>query len=109
MSVTLSQVAGAHPAHTEADSMAPVTHGGQEEKPGGLRGTDGLGRRRRVWTERELWFVPKERQGGEVLSVFTGKLLPCRGGVSRLTRKPHSPAPLYFCYQKHSRPRRGWL
>lgn len=79
-SITLSQVAGAHPAHIKADSMVLVTHGGQKEKPGELRDTDGLVRRRRVWREPELWFVPKERQGGEVLSVFTGKLLPCCGG-----------------------------
>lgn len=80
--------------------MVLVTHGGQENKPGGLSGTDELVRRRRVWTEWELWFVPKERQGGEVLSVFSGKLLPCCGGVSRLTRKPHSPAPLFFLLSK---------
>lgn len=69
--------AGAHPAPTKADSMVLGTRGGQEEKPGGHGVTDGLVRRRRVWREQELWFVPKERQRGEALSVFTGKLLPC--------------------------------
>lgn len=96
MSATLGQVARAHPAHSKADSMMLVTHGGQEEQPGGLRGTDGLVRRRRVWREQELWFWTKERQGAEVLSVFTGKLLPCCGVVSKLKRQPYSPTPL-FC------------
>lgn len=89
MSVTLCQVAGAHPAHIKAYSMVLVTHRGKEEKPGGLRDTDALVRRRWIWRATEYW-------GGV-------------GGVSRFTRQPRSPTPLFFCYRKHSRPRREWL
>lgn len=73
MSVTLGQVAGAHPAHIKAYCMVLVTRGGQEEKPEGLRGTNGLVRRRRIWRATEY----------------------C-GGVSRLTRQPPSLTPLFF-------------
>lgn len=74
MPVTPGQVAGAHLARIKADCMVLVTCGAQE-KPGGLRCTDGLVRWRGVWGEQKLWSVRRERQDGEVFSQVS-----CQGG-----------------------------
>lgn len=88
--------------------MVLVTCGGPEEKPGELRGTDRL-LREKVRREQELWFAPKERRSGSG-RCFHGYVITLLWGVGRVTRLPHRPTPhLIFGYQKHNRPRRGWL
>lgn len=95
MSVTLGQVAGAHPALTRL-TLVLVTREGHRKKPRETRCTDGLLRWRRVWRE-QLWIVPKEATArwGSVKS-FHRLSVTLLGGVSRLTGSHRTQLPFFF-------------
>lgn len=109
MSVTLGQVAGAHPALTRL-TLVLVTREGHRKKPRETRCTDGLLRWRRVWREQELWIVPKEATArwGSVKS-FHRLSVTLLGGVSRLTGSHRTQLPFFFFYQEQGRSKSGWM
>lgn len=96
VSVTLGQVAGAHPALIRL-TLVLVTHEGHRKKPRERRCTDGLLRWRRVWREQELWIVLKEATArwGSVKS-FHRWIVTLLGGVSRLTGSHRTQLPFFF-------------